>query len=1183
MTETEESSEQETNICFQSYKWEVDDGESQNKRGNQDNSEEEDGYTTIYVHGLDEKNRSVTVKIPDFKMWCYLELDSKIKWNSSKAEIVYSYIKNRLGGNKPIKKKFMEKTKIYYSVKAKFLKLTFNTVHGIKELERLSKQPVTIYGVGKIKLTIHEYENDCTPILKLQAQNKLLPSGWLSVKGRSEPFSSSDISLVSSYKDVLPVEKELVTDPLVVSYDIECVSSDKSGMTFPNPKKNDPVICISITMARYFDFDNKKNYALINEEGGREVNFIENTEILHFKNEKSLLLGWVKFINKYKPNVIISYNGLSFDDNYLAERANKNLCWQKYSSVGKIIGKSANTRELKWQSSAYGDQKFNYLDIPGIIHLDMFPIISKEYTNLGGYRLDDVSEEFLGEHKIDLPAKEMIQIYHAGGSENMKKIVEYCNQDTLLPFKLMKHLNSWISLIEMSNVMRIQMFDLITRGQQIRAYAQLYCYLYDTDFVLQARWSDYKPTDSDKEFVGATVQNPRVGLWKWVTTFDFKSLYPTTIIAYNLCFSTFIPESVPDPDPELFHNLTVDSHQGCEHDTTIRKSAATRKICKTETFRFWKAEVKKGLFPTILENLLSARDKAKKTMKEYAAKIKESTGKEKERYTVLHSIYNKRQNGLKISSNSLYGALGSEYSKMPFYPAAACTTAMGRYSIQQAIDYTCEKYKDTELVYGDSVTGDTPIIVKKNGVVSIVEIQNLGEKFIDYPGFKMFEEGESKQRSDINNVEVWTSSGWRFLKRVIKHRVDKKIYRISTETSSVDVTEDHSLLLPNKTQIKPCELEIGQEILTGFPEYFPENIFKDGKFNDYILNSNQTIKEAYLEDIFENNCYITESKLESQIIYYIAKSLGIELTLNSSNNFVLTLSKNVTGKNVVEIRLLHENYNDYVYDLETEDGTFHAGIGEIIVKNTDSAMFHFTTLKSHTEVFERSRAIEKEINSIFPSPMFLEHEDVSGNYLLLKKKNYLKEIIDETGKVDTVEKKGVVSKRRDNCALIRENYMLLVNLVMKHKQIWDIYRFLEKLTNDILNGKIDLESLIITKSIKENYKSKNLPHLVVANKMRERGKYVVAGTRIPYIFIKTEKYNEPQYIKAEDPDYYLENKDSIDIDYLYYFEKQMINPIDEILEVVYKKQNVLKNLFLLYRKGVVKDAREYFSIEFIVE
>jgi DNA polymerase delta subunit 1 len=941
----------EESIYFQAYKWEV---------------IETDENINIYIYGLDQQDKKVAVHIPDFKPYIYLELDKTIKWNNNNIELVKNCLKTKLNESFPVKCKLVNKKKNYYYQEAQFLWCAFSRMKDIEKLDYLTKNGKTtkkiyVNGIGNIKLTPHEQK--AGPILQLQAMRKVKPSGWIkatktSKKGLieefTENFSKCDINILSSFSDISPAEGIThVTNPTIICYDIECVSADIEGNTFPNPNlPTDQAICITATVCRLKDDEKDwKTFTLVNEYKDRICpdDIPDCFQVKHYKNERDMLLGWRDFINEINPDVIIGYNTLSFDDNYIAIRSQVKNCWEQFCIMGKLLNQKCTTDQRKWSSSAYGDQEFKYLNIHGVLHIDMLPVIFKNNSNLMSYTLDYVSEYFLDEHKIDLPPKEIIKKWHRGLSTDIRDIVIYGNKDSILPLKLFKKLNTWLDLNEMSNVVMVQMFDLITRGQQIRVYSQVYTLTFDLNVVCTEKWADYNPTDEEKEYVGATVQNPQCGYWEMVATYDFKSLYPTTIIAYNLCFSTFIPEG-ENPEPETFHDLSWSEHVGCEHDTAIRKTKITKHICRNHHYRFYKAEIKKGIIPMLLENLLEARSNTRKEIYKLEQKLKQGglSVEEEKNLKLQLIVLDKRQNGYKVSANSAYGGFGSDFSYTPFYPAAASTTAMGRKSIQDAIDFAKKYRSDTFLVYGD----------------------------------------------------------------------------------------------------------------------------------------------------------------------------------------------------------------------------------------TDSCMIRFEKITKLKEAFKVCEDMEKAINEIFPKPMYLELEKIYSKYFLLSKKRYVGYIVDKEGTIKSVDKKGIVLKRRDNCGYLKEIYSMLIDMIMAKEPRWKLYEYIAVKIDDLLSGNVDLEKLVITKSIKENYKAQNLPHVAVSKKMLTRGKYVTAGTRIKYIFVKTENPKDPQYIKAEDPDYYLENKDTLKIDYMYYFEKQLITPIDEIFQVKYNKSNVLKNLHKLMKKKLITKATDYFYPKF---
>ena len=116
--------------------------------------------------------------------------------------------------------------------------------------------------------------------------------------------------------------------------------------------------------------------------------------------------------------------------------------------------------------------------------------------------------------------------------------------------------------------------------------------------------------------------------------------------------------------------------------------------------------------------------------------------------------------------------MGVRRGFLPFPPGAMCTTAMGRKSLEKAATILQKKFKG-KLVYGDSVTGDTPLLVKCDDKIFIMYIEDLGDKWVEYPQFKF---GNDKQQT-ITNYKVWTSKGWSKIHRVIKHRTCKQIYQ----------------------------------------------------------------------------------------------------------------------------------------------------------------------------------------------------------------------------------------------------------------------------------------------------------------------------------------------------------------------------------------------------------------------
>ena len=116
----------------------------------------------------------------------------------------------------------------------------------------------------------------------------------------------------------------------------------------------------------------------------------------------------------------------------------------------------------------------------------------------------------------------------------------------------------------------------------------------------------------------------------------------------------------------------------------------------------------------------------------------------------------------------------------------------------------------------DSVTKDTPIIKKENENIKILRIDEIADDGDWYVDDNVVTSWGYKEFPDCNNIQIWTSNGWQNIKKLVRHKTDKDIYRIRTKHGIVDVTEDHSLINRDREIIKPCDLKIGEELLHDF-------------------------------------------------------------------------------------------------------------------------------------------------------------------------------------------------------------------------------------------------------------------------------------------------------------------------------------------------------------------------------
>lgn len=189
------------------------------------------------------------------------------------------------------------------------------------------------------------------------------------------------------------------------------------------------------------------------------------------------------------------------------------------------------------------------------------------------------------------------------------------------------------------------------------------------------------------------------------------------------------------------------------------------------------------------------------------------------------------------------------------------------------------------------------------------------------------------------------------------------------------------------------------------------------------------------------------------------------------------------------------------------------------------------------------------VSATFIKPIKLEFEKVYFPYLLLNKKRYAGLYWTKPDSFDKLDTKGIETVRRDNCGLVRQLVETVLHRILIDRSISSAKEFVQSIIADLLQNKVDLSLLVITKSLgkganAEDYASKQA-HVELAEKMRKRDPTTAPGSgdRVPYVITSAAK-NVPAYARAEDPLYVLENNLSIDAQW--YIEHQLQQPLMRI-------------------------------------
>jgi hypothetical protein len=144
---------------------------------------------------------------------------------------------------------------------------------------------------------------------------------------------------------------------------------------------------------------------------------------------------------------------------------------------------------------------------------------------------------------------------------------------------------------------------------------------------------------------------------------------------------------------------------------------------------------------------------------------------------------------------------------------------------------------------------------------------------------------------------------------------------------------------------------------------------------------------------------------------------------------------------------------------------------------------------------------------------------------------------------------GIALKRRDYSKIMKEVYGSVIKKILWENDLPGSFEILDKHLQKIVNGDVDLNSLIISKTLKSTYKDPTkIAHKVLAERIGERdpGNKPQINDRLAYIYIENEDPKSLQGDRIETKEFILENKDTVIPDYLHYIKNQIMNPVVQL-------------------------------------
>jgi len=232
---------------------------------------------------------------------------------------------------------------------------------------------------------------------------------------------------------------------------------------------------------------------------------------------------------------------------------------------------------------------------------------------------------------------------------------------------------------------------------------------------------------------------------------------------------------------------------------------------------------------------------------------------------------------------------------------------------------------------------------------------------------------------------------------------------------------------------------------------------------------------------------------------------------------------------------------------------------EIVYGDTDSLFVNFKVRDPETKILytgikaiEATMALTEEagkfVTRCLKKPHDFEYDKVFYPFIIFSKKRYVGNKYEDSPHVCKQTSMGIATKRRDYAAIVKNVYGGAIKILLNEKDIVKANDFVKKTCTELVDGKISTHQLTLTKSLRSEYKAQPA-HKMLADRIaaRDPGNAPSSGERIQFMYVLPEvgqQASKLQGDRIETPSFIKEN--SLKIDYKYYIEHQIFNPISQL-------------------------------------
>ncbi|GAV28825.1 hypothetical protein PMKS-002302 [Pichia membranifaciens] len=522
----------------------------------------------------------------------------------------------------------------------------------------------------------------------LEAENVLNPPSFVfhsQTKGPTQKFKGFKYGSLKTPPERM-ANSRLTLDQLLLIVEIHI---NTTGDKMPDPKLDEIAAVFWKTNIENFTYDRDfpGSGSLVRADSLTAEEFLKvsnetDQSITRYESEYEMIIGLVSLVEYLDPDILVGFELHSLSWGFILERAKHKFNIDLCQRLSRVVFKHNNKVGDRW-----GYTHASGIRITGRQLFNLWRRLRSE-LNLNHYSLENIIFHIFHVRIPTFSWKQLTGWWVSGQGKYLSYVLNYHNSRIKYEMELITKLEIVEKINEQSRLLGIDFYSMIYRGSQFKVECLLVRLAKAENFMLISPSKKQVFKQDSLECI-PLVMEPNSALFKSpLVVLDFQSLYPSLIIAYNICYSTMLGK-LKNYNPYKYTKMGVANYKTSEGILKLLESDIN---LSPNGVMFAKQNVRKSLLAKMLTEILNARIYIKSTMSEFKDD------------DALRKLYNNRQLALKLIANVTYGYTSASYSgRMPNSDVADAIVSCGRETLLKAVKEIEKNSKwGAKVVYGDT-------------------------------------------------------------------------------------------------------------------------------------------------------------------------------------------------------------------------------------------------------------------------------------------------------------------------------------------------------------------------------------------------------------------------------------------------------------------------------------------------